>query len=40
LIRRSDWLRLRRINVGRRSSVGAITLQVLASARFAKGAAA
>ena len=39
-LRRPDWLRLRRINVGRRSSVGAISLQVLASARFAKGAAA
>jgi len=26
--------------VGRRSSVGAISLQVLASARFARGAAA
>ena len=38
--RRPDWLRLRRINVGRRSSVGAISLQVLASARFARGAAA
>jgi transcriptional regulator of arginine metabolism len=33
-LRRPDWLRLRRINVGRRSSVGAIRLQVLASARF------
>jgi peptidoglycan/xylan/chitin deacetylase (PgdA/CDA1 family) len=39
-LRRPDWLRLRRINVGRRSSVGAISLQVLASARFATGAAA
>jgi peptidoglycan/xylan/chitin deacetylase (PgdA/CDA1 family) len=39
-LRRPDWLRLRRINVGRRSSVGAISLQVLASARFARGAAA
>ena len=39
-VRRPDWLRLRRINVGRRSSVGAISLQVLASARFARGVAA
>ena len=39
-VRHPDWLRLRRINVGRRSSVGAISLQVLASARFARGAAA
>jgi peptidoglycan/xylan/chitin deacetylase (PgdA/CDA1 family) len=34
----ADWLRLRRINVGRRSSVGAIRLQILAGARMRNGA--